>query len=134
MARFIEPRGKQERHWRIWVSTRPPKVRAIAERFDPWSLYRMRTTGQRVTIRSFADDGTVSVAVTGQFNAVLHDAEVFGVNPDDLEECDLPGPDEVLGAAMTTEEVEENLDEMRVLVRPDLWTMGPDGKARRKDN
>lgn len=134
MARFTEPKGKQQRHWRIWVSTRPATIRAIAERFDPWSLYRLKTTGQRVTVRAFADDGTVSVAVTGQFNAVLFDTEVFGINPDDLEPCDLPGPDDVLGAEMTQQDVTENLNELRVAVRPDLWVMGPDGIAKRRDN
>ena len=89
--RVQEPTSEQVSIWKDWVATRPPVVRAIAERIDPWTLYRMRKTGKRVTLRSISENGTVSVNVTGQFYAVMFGRSVFGVNPDDLEPCDLPG-------------------------------------------
>jgi hypothetical protein len=108
MARFTEPTAEQEAGWKEWVASRPEPVRKVAERFEPWSLYRMKSTGQRVTLYSFgeANDGsavTLTVNVTGQFNAVAFDRQVFGIDPDDLEPCDLPAPTEPTGTALTDE-------------------------------
>ena len=97
MARFENPTAAQECEWREWVAGRPESVREIAERFDPWALYRMHSTGQRVQLVSIFEDGTVSVAVFGEFNLVAFERRVFGIDPNDLEECDLPGPDELCG-------------------------------------
>jgi len=132
MARLFEPTKAQLAHWRKWVKSRPPAVRAVAERFDPWSLYRLKSSGHRVTIYSFSGDGTLTVNVTGQFNAVMFDRQVFGIAPDDLEPCEPPAPDEAVGTLMTPEDVDANRDALRVMVRPDLWVMNDDGTARRK--
>jgi hypothetical protein len=94
MARFTEPTTQQQAAWRKWVAKRPSLVRKIAEQFEPWSLYLLRSTGQRVTVQSFSEDkdGTVTltVSITGEFNVIAFDRAVFGINPDDLEPCDLP--------------------------------------------
>lgn len=136
MSAYVKPTAEQEAGWKKWVAERSEKVRLVAEKFEPWSLYRLKSTGHRVTIVSFSetDPVTLTVAVTGEFNAVAFDRQVFGISPDDLEPCELPDADEPLGTAMSATEVGENIDAMRVMVRPDLWEMGPDGKARRKDN
>jgi hypothetical protein len=57
---------------------------------------------------------------------------VFGIRADELEDCELPGADEPLGAVMTSEEAKDNLDALKVMVRPDLWALDEDGKAVRK--
>jgi hypothetical protein len=132
MARIVEPTAKQERDWAKWVAKRPAVVRAVAERFEPWSLYRMKSTGQRVTIYSFSENGTVTVEITGQYNVILFDRQVFGIDPADLEPCEVPGPEEAVGTLMSSSEMEENIDALRVSVRPDLFVMGEDGKAQRK--
>lgn len=130
--KITKPNESQLRAWKKWVKARPPAVRAIAERLDPWTLYRLKPTGQRVTLVSIYEDGTVKVSITGQYNVIMFDRDVFGINPDDLEECDLPEPGEATGAVMTPQQVDENIDALRVATRPDLWTMSPDGKAVRK--
>lgn len=130
MARLVEPTVKMEKGWRRWVKSRPPSVRAVAEKLDPWTLYRMKDTGQYVTVASIFEDGSVSVNVTSQFNFVLHERNVFGIDPATLEECDIPTEEGV--ALLTQEQVDENIDALRVMVRPDLWVMDEDGKARRK--
>lgn len=130
--RFCTPTKKQETGYRRWVRKLPEPARALAERFDPWTLYLLKSTGHRVMIQSFSDDGTMTVIVSGKFNLVLHEREVFGISADDLEECDLPAAGEQLGAALSRAEAADNLDALRVMVRPDLWTMGEDGKAMRK--
>lgn len=135
--RIAEPTKKQEAGWKKWVASRPPNVRAVAERFEPWSLYRMKPTGQRVTIASFgeAEDGTVTLTVTvsGEFNFTLFDRQVFGINPDDLEPCDVPGPEELTGSLLNAQQVEDNIDNLRLMARPDLWSRDPTtGKAIRK--
>jgi len=132
MARIFNPSPEQEEGWREFVQSRPESVRLVAARFEPWSLYRL-PNGQRVTIMSFGEqeDGTVTlrVAVTAEFNAVLFERQVFGINPDDLTSCDLPSPDERVGSMLTEVEVVENLDALRVMGRPDLWVMNADGHA-----
>lgn len=132
MARFTDPTPEQVTGWNEWISTRPNQIQEIAKRFDPWSLYRMKSTGQRVTIASFFENGTISVNITGDFNATLFDSNVFGIDPDDLEPCDFPEEGEVLGTMMSPNEVDDNVDALRVLIRPDLWFMDEDGVAIRK--
>lgn len=132
MARFMEPTQEQEEAWKDWLASLPDCVRVVAECFDPWSLYRMKSTGQRVAIASFFEDATLSVNVTGEFNIVVFDRAVFGIKPDDLEPCDLPEKDEQIGTMMSSEQVDENIDALRVIVRPDLWEMGDDGIAHQR--
>lgn len=134
MARIMEPTPEQEAGYREWVAGRPAAVRAVAERFEPWSLYRMKKTGQRVTVQSFgeAEDGrvTLTVFVSAEYNLTLFERGVFGVDPDDLEPCDVPTEGELTGALMSAVDVENNIDALRVSARPDLWEMGPDGRAK----
>lgn len=133
MACVVEPTDEMEAEYRRWVESRPPVVRAIAERLRPWKLYRLKSTGQRVTMASIFEDGTVSVEITGDYNLIAFDRRVFGIDPGDMEECDLPGADEALGARMSPEQLDANQDALRVMIRPDLWTMGEDGKAHRRN-
>jgi hypothetical protein len=133
MARWIEPTPEQTEAWAEWVAERPECVRNIAEKLPPWELFRLKTTGQRVTVASFFENGTVSVEVRGEFNFHLFDANVFGIDPADLEPCDLPAPDELTGTMMSPEQVDDNVDALRVMIRPDLFTMSSDGKAVRKN-
>lgn len=132
MARYCQPTKEQAKGWAKWVKERPPVVRSIAERFDPWSLYLLKSTGQRVTLASISENHTVTVNVLGEFNLVIHERQVFGINPDDLVPCDLPPPNEPVGALLTDQDVVDNIDAMRVMVRPDLWVLDSNGKAVRK--
>jgi hypothetical protein len=102
MARWYEPTPDNIAAWNAWVTERPERVRQVAERFTPWTLYRMKSTGQRVVLCSFGESTddtpvTLTVSVTGKFNAVAFERNVFGIPPEDLEECDLPAPGELLG-------------------------------------
>ncbi len=75
-----------------WVATRPPVVQAIATRLDPYTLYRLNTTNQLVTLVAISEDGTVRVRVwSGMLieSGMFKPHDVFGVNPDDLK----PTPD-----------------------------------------
>lgn len=137
MARIIEPTDEQVEGYRAWVASRPAHVRAVAERFEPWSLYRIKPSGHRVTVLSFGEqkDGsvTLTVNVRAEFNFVMFERQVFGVKPDDLEPCDLPAQNELTGTLMSPEQVDENIDILRVMARPDLWVLDEaTGKAVRK--
>lgn len=81
-------------------------LRELVTRWPPNLLYRHKRTGQRVVIRSYAGDGTVRMVVSGLYNLVLHERVVFGVDPHDLEECELPTEGEELGAVLSADEVE----------------------------
>src|SRR5580765_7300966 len=130
MARYFEPTPTQEADYAEWCIQRPEKVRVVAEQFEPWSLFKMKATGQRVVVTSFGEtkDGNISltVLVSGRFNLTQFEREVFGISPDELEPCELPSPDEPVGAAMSGEEVAMNIDNIRLTMRPDLWEVGPD--------
>lgn len=90
-------REMDQQAWEEWVKSRPPAVAAVCRKFPPDRLYRMKTTGHRCTLVSYGEDGTVTVSVSGQYNRILFARNVFGINPDDLEECDLPAPGEDVG-------------------------------------
>jgi len=103
MANIWEPSDVQKTDWENWVKSRPDCVRKIAENLYPWKLYRLKTSGHRVTVYSIdepKDDSkpTLKVNVSGQFNTVLFERTVFGIKPEDLEECDLPHQDELTGS------------------------------------
>ena len=117
MAQFTEPTAEQKTAWSQWVDERPDNVRAVAERFDPWTLYHMKDTSQRVTLYSFGEqpDGsvTLTVNITGEFNLIAFDQQVFGIDPDDLEECDLPMEGEPLGEVLNEDEQLEYINARR---------------------
>ena len=100
--------------WAKWVAERPACVQELIAKLPPDRLYRLHGSGHRVTIYSYCEDGTVSVTVSGEFNFVVFERNVFGVKPEDLTECDLPSPEELTGA-MTDDEaaIEAICDEQR---------------------
>jgi hypothetical protein len=101
MARYFEPTPEQEAGWKEWVASRPDNVRVVAQRFEPFSLYRLKTSGHRVTVQSFGEtvDGAIllTVNVSPEFNFIVVERDVFDVDPDDLEPCELPPSDELVG-------------------------------------
>ena len=90
---MTEEMTKQERieEWNAWVAERPEKVRLVAERFQPWNLYRLKSSGHDVTIYSFDEPKgdepiTLNVLVLHEYNPGLaFERRVFGIEPDDLE-------------------------------------------------
>jgi len=97
MANWMEWPDEKEQLWQEWLKNKPPIIKELAARFPPYKLFRLKPTGQRGPIVSLSESGTVTMQITGDFNRVMFAKNVFGLNPDDLEECDLPGPDELLG-------------------------------------
>jgi hypothetical protein len=87
--------------WKEWVATRPESVQSLSQQLPPDRLYRLKSSGHRGTIHSYSEDGTVTIEVTGAYNLVIFERCVFGIKPEDLEECDLPTPDEPLGVLLT---------------------------------
>jgi hypothetical protein len=103
MARYKEPTDENLQAWREWTASRPEAVRLVAERYDPWTLYTLPLgSGSKKLCRNtrwlLVFSLLCRVVVTGEFNLVTHERSVFGIDPDDLEECDLPGADEPLGS------------------------------------
>lgn len=97
MARWIEWTESQEAAWSKWVAERPQVIQDMVEkyklRYD--TLYRLKTTGQRVILYSLAESGTVTVNILYEYNPerlslAFGGLQVFGIDPADLEECDLP--------------------------------------------
>lgn len=94
-----------EAKWNEWVSARPKNVQKLCRQFPPDRLYRLKPAGHRVTIFSYSENGTISVLVSGDYNAVLFERRVFGIDPNDIEECDTPSPTERLGVVLKDEKV-----------------------------
>lgn len=97
MAVIMAYDAETQAEWDAWVASRPPVVKDLAERFPPNRLYQLKSSGHRVVMYSYSEDGTVTVTVSGDYNLLTFERHVFGVKPDDLEECDLPAPGERLG-------------------------------------
>ncbi len=117
MSNWMPWSDSLEREWQEWLSERPPVVQDLAKRFPPYKLYRLKGGGKRVYPRSYNEDGTLRVTVSARFNLVLFERNVFGVEPEDLTECDLPAAGEMLGALATEPgEVDALIDEVDVLI------------------
>jgi uncharacterized protein YkwD len=99
MAKICD--GFKQAEFDAWVETRPPVIQRLCKRLPPDRLYLLKSSGHRVTLRSYSEGGTVTVNVTGQYNLISFDRYVFGIDPDDLEECDLPPSDEPIGTMLT---------------------------------
>lgn len=106
---ILEPTPEQLTNWNEFVRGRPTRVREAIEKSDlaPWKLYRLKSSGHRVTLYSIDEPEdpalpvTLKVDVLGRFNAIAFERRVFGIALEDLEECDLPGPDETVGTPET---------------------------------
>ena len=85
--------------WQTWVQSRPKCIQELASKIPPNLLYRLKSSNHRVFIYSYLENGTLIVVVSGQYNYIAFERRVFGINPDDLEECDLPREDVILGSA-----------------------------------
>lgn len=136
--RFMEPTRAQKTAYRHWLASRRPAVRAILKRFDIWSLYRLKPTGQYVLLRGVDEheDGsfTARVDVTSEWNSgLLFDRQVFGIALDELEVCDvLPEREPSRTALLSQDDVNTNIDQLRLLIRPDLWAVDDAGRVVRK--
>jgi hypothetical protein len=113
MAKVMEWTDEQRAHWDEWVASRPTIVKELATKFPGDRLYRIKTSGDRGTIQSYNENGTITLIVDGTYCRVMFGKNVFGLHPDDIEECDLPGPDEQLGDfAAESEENRRYVDEV----------------------
>lgn len=104
-----EEQAAHDRDLSTWLEGKPQVIRDVVASHPPDRLYRLASTGHRVTLLSYGEDRTVCVSVRGEYNLVTFDRNVFGVSVDDLTECDLPGDDEPLGSVLTEDEVRDAL-------------------------
>ena len=81
MARFIEWNEEQRTAWNEWLASRPTVIRELAAKLPPDRLYRLKDTGQRGTIYSYNENGTVALLIDGEFNRILFSRRVFGLQP-----------------------------------------------------
>jgi hypothetical protein len=106
VANIIEPSEQLQADYEAWVESgdMAPEIKAIALRMPPWKIFRMKSDGHRVTLIGFNNDGTVTVNISGKFNLIIFERNVFGIDPDDLEECELPSRAEDVGSILKTDE------------------------------
>jgi hypothetical protein len=83
-----------------WLAERPQIIKDMVARLPPDHLYRFKPNGHRVLIVAYSEDDTLRVLVSGKYNLVVFDRAVFGVKSSDLEECELPSPDEPTGTLL----------------------------------
>jgi hypothetical protein len=89
--RVFEPLKSHERIYQRWLAGEPEVIRKVAERFDPWTLYLMRSTGKKVMVRAFVASGDLRMVLL-RVSTIDVDAEtllgvesISNVDPDDLE-------------------------------------------------
>ena len=95
-----------------WAKARPKIVEETVMAYLPNRLYMM-DTGHRCEIISYAEDGTVTVAVTEKWNHINFPRRVGGVDPGTLVECDLPPYDEKVGIKWNRAQCIAYLNEQR---------------------
>lgn len=115
MVDINTPTAEQINEWSEWVESRPEIVKEVARKLHPWKLYKFGD--HRVTLYSISEDGTVTVNVTGEFNSVVFERRVFGVNPTELVECDFPGENEITGSLLSFEEAGSFVNQLKVDVK-----------------
>ncbi len=68
-----------------WLAERP-QIKSLVDKYPPNLLYRMKDTGQIVTIYSYSEDNTVRVTIEPGYRMQIVPYGVFGVDPQVLEE------------------------------------------------
>jgi hypothetical protein len=104
MAQLEDLSPEQQAELNEWAESCPPVIQELLTRVKPNRLYLNKPTQQRGYAVAWNENGTVTLAFIGKYNGpdVLDfDRNVFGLTPEELEECDLPSPDEQLGARLT---------------------------------
>lgn len=102
MAKWIKWVSKQVEMWDEWMKERPPVIQEMIFKFNlrPDNLYKIKSTGQVVMLHSLSEDSTVTVNILADYNTskfmMGFDRQVFGIDPADLEECDLPEGKEIV--------------------------------------
>jgi hypothetical protein len=89
--RYIELTPEQEIEFQEWLNSRPDSVKETVRQRPPGHYYKLGEN--RCIIYSYSENGTVTVAITQELNPerlVIFNRQVFGVNPNDLTECDAP--------------------------------------------
>lgn len=97
MAEF----AKLDDEWNEWIKERPTIVWEMCKSHPPNKLYYYARTEHIVTIHGYSEDGTMIVNITGEYNLVTFDRQVFGIKPEELVECDFPEPGAELGTILT---------------------------------
>jgi hypothetical protein len=97
MAEFIQYDKGLQKQWDEWVASRPEIIQVMCRSHPGNRLYRLKTTGQLVTMVSYYEDGTVKVFVDPKFNhgRLFTGQAVFSIKLEDLEEVNLPDGCEV---------------------------------------
>lgn len=113
MAQWMTPTDEQRKAFEAWRASRPKLIQDLIDKLGPWTLYMLRETRHRCTIHSWNEDGTVTVAITGQYNLIPFGRRVFGVPPEDLTECDLPAPGELVGTTFNEKQTLDFINEKR---------------------
>lgn len=101
---WADPTEEIEAMWTQWLAERPAFVRRVAERFNPWTMYKLVGTGQRVMIIGFhsskegdpREEVTAYVYVEHPVLGPLSGRKVFGIDPEEVvpwTDADEPPPD-----------------------------------------
>ena len=115
--------AQEKKDWNGKVKKQPKNVRDVASKLSPWILYRLKSTGDRVIILGFNEgenkEITVRVEINAKYNLVPFERNVFGIDPNDIEECDLPSSGERLGdLGFTIEQYRDFLKEQKKAKEP----------------
>lgn len=117
MAEIYALTDEQKQLVADWIKECPGAITEMVASHPGNKLYKMKQTGQRCEIHAYSEDRTVTVLITGKYNRLICDRTVYGVPIDDLEECDLPGPDEPLGSLLTEQ---KGIDAYVEAIRPQI--------------
>lgn len=129
MSKWMQPTEEVLAKWKEWLAGRPPHVRVVAEKYDPWTVFRLgkSANAKRVIVTGYDEfpDGVVAlrVMVTQPLNNdtfLAFERTVIGISQEELAECELPpggvNADDVVDAIDRLDEVielpGETLDEV----------------------
>jgi hypothetical protein len=98
-TKWYEPEERHRASFEEWRAALPEDLRKVAERFHPWTLYRLKSTGHYVAFHMINGPNDispsmgkitvqVSIPVEANRGRVTENRIVFGVDPDDLEEIE----------------------------------------------
>lgn len=126
MANWYTPTEEVLALWKSWLADHE-EVRELAEQFPPWKLFKLNN--QRVFVVGYEEHGApcascgktgdghgaLKVAVTGMLNMVSLAREVNGVHPEELAECELPDPLDLVGCMLSEEQQALLFEEIKVV-------------------
>lgn len=90
MEKRYQPTEAERKQLAEWIESRPPAVKEVAKKLNPFTCYRLKDNPGHYSLYSILEPkgtGPCTVTIIHGHDSYLAGIRVFDINPDDLASC-----------------------------------------------